>query len=91
MATRAPREKRDDGTPPKGPGSPERFHGKKRGPAKFKLRETTRIVSGAKRGGASAVEVLPDGRIRILFGEPPPTTSTDAFAEWEAKKNARQA
>ena len=90
----SPSHQCDDDNPPKtkGPGSPARFKGVPRGPARsFKegaLKKAMKVV--AKHGGH--LEIMPDGRIIILTGQDHPTTQAgDDLDKWMAEKNARQA
>jgi hypothetical protein len=87
--------KRDDDTPAKGPGSPARFKGNPRGPARSsKVHDLTKAMKVAKRvGGVARVELLPDGRIQmILAGQDHPIAQAgDDLDKWMAEKNARQA
>jgi hypothetical protein len=78
-AKKAPARKRDnDDTPPKGPGSPERFKGKKRGPNRFNKRELKRAVEVAEAvGGVACVEVTLDGRIQLVLAGQAPATPAD--------------
>ena len=85
MAAKTPARRRDDVTvaqkrdnddiPPKGPGSPARFKGKKRGPGRSckmpHLTNAMKVV--AKQGGGAHIEIMPDGRIIILAGQAPAT------------------
>jgi hypothetical protein len=96
MAAKVPSHKRDDDIPPKtkGPGSPARFKGVPRGPARsFKegaLKKAMKVV--AKLGGGARIELMLDGRIIILTGQDHPTTQAgDDLDKWMAEKNARQA
>jgi hypothetical protein len=70
MKVSAPHQ-RDDDSPPKtkAPGSPARFKGVPRGPAKFRERDAVKIVKAARRAGAERVELMPDGRYNIILGE----------------------
>ena len=91
MAAKTPARKRDDVTsrkrdnddiPPKGPGSPERFKGKKRGPGRiFKegaLKKAMKVV--AKQGGGARIDLMPDGRITIIpAGQAPATDSKNSW------------
>jgi hypothetical protein len=81
-------QERDDDTLPKkkGPGSPARFKGVKRGPGRgLKVRDLTRNLTNAmkvvkvvaKLGGDAHVEVMPDGRIRIIPAGQAPATPAD--------------
>jgi hypothetical protein len=77
-----------------GPGSPARFKGKPRGPARNckvgNLTNAMKVV--AKHGGDAHIEIMPDGRIIILTGQDHPTTQAgDDLDKWMADKNARQA
>jgi len=84
---------RDDDTSPKtdSPGSPPRFKGKPRGPAKFREREVARALRIAKRaGGVASVQLTPDGRIQLVLGAPTVAADTE-LDKWLASKNARQA
>jgi hypothetical protein len=58
-------------------GSPARFKGHPRSPAKFREREVARAVRAANRaGGVARVELMPDGRIQmILVGQAPAADS----------------
>jgi hypothetical protein len=77
---------------PQGPGSPARFKGVPRGPARFKERDAARAVKAAKRaGGVARVELMPDGRINIILGETPTAQAGNDLDMWMAKKDARQA
>jgi hypothetical protein len=88
LAKNAPARKRDDvtsrkrgndDTPPKGPGSPACFKGKKRGPGRgFKVSDLTKAMKVvAKQGGGACVELMPDGRINIILAEQ--TSATDGL------------
>ena len=73
----SPSHQRDDDIPPKtkGSGSPARFKGVPRGPARsFKedvLKKAMKVV--AKLGGGARIELMLDGRIIILTGQAPAT------------------
>jgi hypothetical protein len=68
----------DDSTPPKGPGSPARFKGKKRGPNRFNKRELKRAMEVAEAvGGVACVELTPDGRIQLILAGQAPATPAD--------------
>jgi hypothetical protein len=75
----------DDSTSPKGPGSPARFKGKKRGPGRvFKegaLKKAMKVV--AKQGGGARIDLMPDGRITIIPAGQAPATSADKNS-WDA-------
>jgi hypothetical protein len=101
MAAKAPAQKRDDvtsqkrddETPPKtqGPGSPARFKGVPRGPARINKREIAKVLSAAdSAGNVERVELMPDRRIIIILGEQAPATQAgNELDQWMAKKNAR--
>jgi hypothetical protein len=94
VARKAPARRRDDvtvaqkrdhdDTPTKGPGSPARFKGKPRGPARFKKRELTRAVKAAKDAGVECVELMPDGRIQMILAGQAPTTEPNPWDEGHA-------
>lgn len=51
-----------------------------RTPARFTQADVARAIRAANQAGAGAVELLPDGRIRILLGgeeKPVPPVETD--------------
>jgi hypothetical protein len=85
--------KRDNTTPPKGPGSPECFKGKSRGPGRSSfnvpdLKKAMTVV--AERGGH--LELRPGGHISIIpAGHASTTPAGNDLDEWVAKKNARPA
>jgi hypothetical protein len=104
MVAKTPARKRDDvtvgqkrdhdDTLPKGPGSPARFKGKKRGPGlSFKegaLKKALKVV--AKHGGGARIEIMLDGRINIIpAGEGPAAQASNDLDKWLASKNAHQA
>ena len=74
---------RDDDTSPKtdSPGSPPRFKGKPRGPARFKKRELTRAVKAAKDAGVECVELMPDGRIHLILAGQTPAADSNPWDE----------
>jgi hypothetical protein len=101
-AKQAPARKRDDvtsrkrdndDTPPKGPGSPERFKGKKRGPNRFNKRELKRAVEVAEAvGGVACVEVTLDGHIQlVLAGQDHPAAKPNSWDEVYAAHEDRSA
>ena len=88
MVAKAPSRKRDDvtsrkrdndNTPPKtkGPGSPERFQGKPRGPARFAKREIVRFSSAAERVGAERVQLNLDGSLQAIFAKQAPAADLE--------------
>ena len=99
MVAKAPVRKRDDVTSQKrdedilpntdNPGSPARFKGRPRGPARYN--PTKEAVKAAKRVGATRVELMPDGCINIILGEDPAAQAGNDLDEWMARKHARQA
>jgi hypothetical protein len=89
VARKAPARKRDDvtvaqkrdndDTPPKSPGSPDCFKGKKRGPGRgFKVPDLTKAMKVvAKQGGGARIDLMPDGRITIIPAGQAPATPAD--------------
>jgi hypothetical protein len=67
----------DDDTPPKGPGSPARFKGKPRGPARFTKREIVRFSSAAERVGAERVQLNLDGSLQAIFVKQAPAADLE--------------
>ena len=85
-------QKRDhDDTPTKGPGSPARFKGVPRGPAKFRERDAVKIVKAARRAGAERVELMPDGRYNIILGEQVRAADSNSWDEIYAADKDRSA
>jgi hypothetical protein len=71
-------QKRDDNKSPKtkGPGSPKRFKGKPRGPARFTKGEIVRFSSAAERVGAERVQLNLDGSLQAIFAKTSPQEDT---------------
>jgi hypothetical protein len=52
--------------------------------ARFTLADISRATRAAKRNGADAIQVAPDGTITILLKAPPiAPNNEDAFEKWE--------
>jgi hypothetical protein len=81
MVTKAPSRKRDD-TPPKtnSSGSPARFKGHPRSPARFKERELARALRAAKRAGnVESVQLNPDGTVRMILAKQAPIADSNPW------------
>jgi hypothetical protein len=89
----SPSHQCDDDNPPKtkGPGSPARFKGVPRGPAKFRERDAVKIVKAARRAGAERVELMPDGRYNIILGEQVRAADSNSWDEIYAADKDRSA
>jgi hypothetical protein len=89
----SPSHQRDDDSPPKtkNPGSPPRFKGVPRGPAKFRERDIAKVVKAARRVGGERVEVMPDGRINIILGEQARAADSNSWDEIYAADKDRSA
>jgi hypothetical protein len=74
-------------------GTPDRFKGHPRSPAKFRERELARALRAANRaGGIARIELMPDGSIHLIpAGQTPTAQAGDDLDKWMAKKDARQA
>jgi hypothetical protein len=86
MVTKAPSQDCDD-TPPKttNPGSPGRFKGVPRGPARFTKREVARFFSAAERAGnVERVQLNPDGSLQAIFAKQGPATEPNPWDQGHA-------
>lgn len=56
---------------------------------RFTQADVARALAGVKAGGesAAAVDILPDGRIRVLIGEPAPAVdlARESGDDWSAE------
>ena len=78
--------------PKTGPGSPERFKGRSRGPGRFKQRDVARAVRAAQQaGGVARVEVAPDGHIHLILAEQAPKPDSNPWDEVHAANEKRPA
>ena len=78
--------------PKTGPGSPERFKGRPRGPGRFKQRDVARAVRAAQQaGGVARVEVALDGHIHLILAEQAPKPDSNPWDEVHAANEKRPA
>ena len=53
--------------------------------------DVARAIRAAKRNGADAIQVAPDGTITILLNAPPVAPSDDPFKNWEREHESAKA